>query len=245
MVKKPVVTVMYGKVKLKEGRDYTVTYNKKARKIGTYKLKVKGIGKYTGTKTLTFRIIPKGTVFTKRTGGNRQITLTWKERKNITGYQIEYSLKKDFSGSKKILVNKPKIVTKVNREHFSELLENSGLDSVVTPKEIVAQQIARYVRAMNNSIGSSMETLYRLADGEVVPVPPVVPVEVHAVLADYAVAPDAAAGPDRREAPYRRVAVDVRVVADRDVVLDDAVVPDEDVLADPDVLAEDHVSTPS
>ena len=60
-----------------------------------------------------------------------------------------------------------KIVTKVNREHFSGLLENSGLDSVVTPKEIVAQQLARYVRAMDNSLGSSMETLYRVADGKV------------------------------------------------------------------------------
>ena len=60
-----------------------------------------------------------------------------------------------------------KIVAKVNREHFSELLENSGLDSIVTPKEIVAQQLARYVRAMSNSMGSSMETLYRLADGKV------------------------------------------------------------------------------
>ena len=60
-----------------------------------------------------------------------------------------------------------KIVAKVNREHFSDILENSGLDSIVTPKDLVAQQIARYVRAMNNSIGSSMETLYRLADGEV------------------------------------------------------------------------------
>ena len=60
-----------------------------------------------------------------------------------------------------------KIVAKVNREHFSDILENSGLDSIVAPKDLVAQQIARYVRAMNNSIGSSMETLYRLADGEV------------------------------------------------------------------------------
>ena len=60
-----------------------------------------------------------------------------------------------------------KIVAKVNREHFSEILENSGLDSIVTPKEIVAQQLARYVRAMSNSVGSSMETLYRLADGKV------------------------------------------------------------------------------
>ena len=60
-----------------------------------------------------------------------------------------------------------KIVVKVNREHFSEILENSGLDSIVTPKALVAQQLARYVRAMSNSMGSSMETLYRLADGMV------------------------------------------------------------------------------
>ncbi|MEA5153039.1 MAG: Trk system potassium transporter TrkA [Oscillospiraceae bacterium] len=60
-----------------------------------------------------------------------------------------------------------KVVAKVNRAHFSEILENSGLDSIVTPKELVAQQLARYARAMNNSIGSSMETLYKLADGKV------------------------------------------------------------------------------
>ena len=60
-----------------------------------------------------------------------------------------------------------KIVTKVNREHYSEILESSGLDTVVTPKELVAQQLARYVRAMSNSVGSRMETLYLLADGQV------------------------------------------------------------------------------
>lgn len=61
----------------------------------------------------------------------------------------------------------PKIITKVNRDHFTEILESSGLDSVVSPRTLVAQQITRYVRAMNNSVGSSMETLYRLADGKV------------------------------------------------------------------------------
>ena len=61
----------------------------------------------------------------------------------------------------------PKIVAKVNREHFSDILAGSGLDSIVTPKDLIAQQIARYVRAMNNSLDSSMETLYRLADGQV------------------------------------------------------------------------------
>ena len=60
-----------------------------------------------------------------------------------------------------------KIVAKVNREHFSDILESSGLDSIVTPKDLVAQQLARYVRAMSNSLDSSMETLYRLADGRI------------------------------------------------------------------------------
>ena len=32
---------------------------------------------------------------------------------------------------------------------------------------MVALQLARYVRAISNSMGSSMETLYRLADGKI------------------------------------------------------------------------------
>lgn len=59
------------------------------------------------------------------------------------------------------------IVTKVNREHFTDILEASGLDCIVSPKELIAQQLARYVRALNNSMGSSMETLYKLADGKI------------------------------------------------------------------------------
>ena len=60
----------------------------------------------------------------------------------------------------------PKIVTKVNRAHLSGMLASFGIDSVVSPKELVAQQLVRFVRAMNDSEGSSMETLYRLADGK-------------------------------------------------------------------------------
>lgn len=63
--------------------------------------------------------------------------------------------------------NVGKVVVKVNKEHFTTILEQSGLDSVVTPKQLVALKLARYVRAMQNSEGGSMETLYRLADGKV------------------------------------------------------------------------------
>ncbi len=59
-----------------------------------------------------------------------------------------------------------KVVVKVNREYYGDIMTNAGLDSIVTPKALIAQQIARYVRAMDNSAGSSMETLYRLAEGK-------------------------------------------------------------------------------
>ena len=59
-----------------------------------------------------------------------------------------------------------KIVTKVNRESFSEILEAAGLDSAVNAKEVVAEQITSYVRGLHNSIDScTVETLYKLADG--------------------------------------------------------------------------------
>ena len=60
-----------------------------------------------------------------------------------------------------------KVITKVNSEHFADILLDSGLESIVSPKKIVAEQLARYVRAISNSVGSSMETLYRLVDGKV------------------------------------------------------------------------------
>ena len=110
-IKKPVVTVKYNGAKLKEDTDYTFTYNKSARDIGAYKLTVTGKGRYTGSKKVSFKVIPKGTDFTKLTGGKNQFTLKWKKQKNITGYQIEYSLKKDFKSSKRVKVKDAKTLT--------------------------------------------------------------------------------------------------------------------------------------
>ena len=110
-VKKPTVTIRYGETQLTEGADYSFTYNTKAKAIGAYKLTVTGMGRYTGSVNTTFKVVPKGTAFSKLTGGDKQITLKWKSQKNITGYQIEYSLKKDFSGSKKVTVKKAKTLT--------------------------------------------------------------------------------------------------------------------------------------
>ena len=107
------VTVKYKGKKLKQGTDYTLTFNKKKIKnVGAYSVVVKGKGKYTSSKKVKFNVVPKGTAFTKLTGGNKRITLKWKQPKNIKGYQLQYSLKKDFSAEKTVTIKKAKTVSR-------------------------------------------------------------------------------------------------------------------------------------
>lgn len=58
----------------------------------------------------------------------------------------------------------PKIITKVSNITFPAMLDKMGLDTVISPKTITADHIIRYVRAMQNSEGSPVETLYRIAN---------------------------------------------------------------------------------
>lgn len=57
---------------------------------------------------------------------------------------------------------KAKIITKVNNTSFDDLLGKLSLDCIIHPKDLTGEYIARYVRAMQNSAGSNVETLYRL-----------------------------------------------------------------------------------
>ena len=59
-----------------------------------------------------------------------------------------------------------KVVTKCNRQNYSGIARAVGLDSVISPKLITAAQILQLVRGMQNSQGSVMNTLYRIADGK-------------------------------------------------------------------------------
>lgn len=61
--------------------------------------------------------------------------------------------------------SKAKLVTKVNRIAFDELISKMDIGSTIYPKYITADIIVRYVRAMHNSIGSNVETLYHILDG--------------------------------------------------------------------------------
>ena len=59
-------------------------------------------------------------------------------------------------------VSDAKIVTKINRPTFSHIVKSMDLGSVFHPRYIAADHIVRYVRAMQNSLGSNVETLYKI-----------------------------------------------------------------------------------
>ncbi len=59
-----------------------------------------------------------------------------------------------------------KIVTKINRISYDEVIKNLDLDTTIYPKNITAEYIVKFVRAKNNSIGNNIETMHTILDGK-------------------------------------------------------------------------------
>lgn len=60
--------------------------------------------------------------------------------------------------------SKAKLITKINKIAFENVINSLNLGSLIQPKMLTAEIILQYVRAMQNSMGSSnIETLYKIA----------------------------------------------------------------------------------
>ncbi len=81
---------------------------------------------------------------------------------SLTGMDEENILLSYYAASHDI----PKVVSKVNRTEFAAMAEKLGIDSIISPKIATSDIIVRYARALENSIGSSVETMYKLMDGK-------------------------------------------------------------------------------
>ena len=68
-----------------------------------------------------------------------------------------------FANKKKV----KKTITKVKLDDLLGMLDELGIDNYVSPKNIVASRIISYVRALANSRGSNVLTLYRLVNSQV------------------------------------------------------------------------------
>ena len=64
------------------------------------------------------------------------------------------------------LQNVPKVISKINRPELADLAGKIGLDTVVSPMDVTTNIVVRYARALENTSGSNVETLYRLMDGK-------------------------------------------------------------------------------
>ena len=104
--KKPAVTVKYGSRVLKKGTDYTVSYKNNVN-VGKATVTVTLKGKYSGKKTVSFKIIPKGTGISSLSKSSGTLTVKWTKqsakmsKSRITGYQIQTATNKDFTKNKK------------------------------------------------------------------------------------------------------------------------------------------------
>lgn len=63
-------------------------------------------------------------------------------------------------------MSKGKKITKISNNTYDNIISTLDIGSIIHPKHITAENILQYVRAMQNSIGSNVETLYRLVDGK-------------------------------------------------------------------------------
>lgn len=80
----------------------------------------------------------------------------------LTGMDEENILISLFATSQ----NVPKVISKVNRHELASMAEKLGLDCIVSPKDTTSNIMIRYARALKNSVGSNVETLYKLIDGK-------------------------------------------------------------------------------
>ncbi len=90
---------------------------------------------------------------------------------SLTGIDEENIIVSMYAESKGI----NKVITKVNRHSYS-ILNDIGLETVVSPQIVASNIVTRYVRALHNSAGNAqIQTLHKLVNGKVEAVEFIVP----------------------------------------------------------------------
>ncbi len=64
-------------------------------------------------------------------------------------------------------ISNAKRITKINRLAFEDVIKDIPVGSVICPKNITSERIIQYVRSLENSMGSNVESLYRMMDNRI------------------------------------------------------------------------------
>jgi len=110
------------------------------------------------------RLFPKATIINADGTDNRVLLEEGVEHAesfvSLTNIDEENILLSLFAKSQ--MKGKGKLITKINRIAYDEVIRNLDLDTTVYPKNITAEYIVRFVRAKKNSMDSNMETMHRI-----------------------------------------------------------------------------------
>jgi ribosomal protein L32 len=97
---KPAVTVKIGSAKLTSA-GYQVTWPSGRINVGTYKVTVKLEGNYSGSKSVSYKINPKGTALSGLTAVKAGFKAKWKKQAaQTTGYQLQFSVSGSFPSNR-------------------------------------------------------------------------------------------------------------------------------------------------
>lgn len=129
----PAVKVTLNGKKLVEGIDYSVWYSNNI-KCGTATIEIRGIRKYDGSITKTFKIVPTRVTIVKKDikKSAKSIKLVWKQKKNASKYYVYKLVKKKYKLINKtsktwVKANKLKANTKYSFKIIS-VINSNGKD---------------------------------------------------------------------------------------------------------------------
>lgn len=105
-VLKPSITITDRNGEKLSPSSYEIIYKKPGKNVGTYQAQIHFRGNYTGSKTISYQILPKNCSLKSVKSKKKSFTVRWKKlstkmtSKRISAYQIQYSEKPNFSKGK-------------------------------------------------------------------------------------------------------------------------------------------------
>lgn len=113
-----------------------------------------------------FQLLPKATI-THGDGTNNKVLMEeglndFESFVSLTNIDEENVLLSLYAKSQ----GKAKVVTKINRIEYGNVIGDLQLGTTIYPKNITAEYIVRFVRAKKNSLGSNIETMHFILDGK-------------------------------------------------------------------------------
>ena len=60
-----------------------------------------------------------------------------------------------------------KNIARINKPEYNDIINHLDIDTAIYPKSITSDMIVRYVRALQNTLGSNVETMYTFIKGKV------------------------------------------------------------------------------